>query len=492
MKKTRILCFLLALLMTFPFVLPGCAKIGDEPTCVFERPTEPEPEPEPQARDLNGHVFTFLVRTSERAHLDTNEVYAAELNGDRVNDAVFKRNSILQEKYNCEIREERVENAWRAEKDALLAGEYRYDYIYASLGQLSNFSSSGLLADLNTLESIDLDRSRWDQNAREGLPMVGKLFYLSGDAGTMDDRATWIMLFNRDLAEKNHLESPFALVTKGEWTVAKMLEYMEICAEDVNGNGVMEPETDVYGYAGDPYSNWIHVAACNTALSVPLPGIGFEISPVIDAKVLEVWAELKPLLTSPARAVSDSEALFRNGQGLFHATNAGEALSFGEDLYQYGVIPMPKRNASQEKYWSSVHGSLFCCYAIPYTADRAEDAADNGFADGREQAAYFLDAFAYHSKDTLTVAFYSQFIHPWSAPEEGVAIVELCFQNKLLDPLCLFRWAGLIDIFSECSPLQSGMVSPDPRHYDDLAELYKKRCASPGKTVWQENIEIES
>ena len=68
----------------------------------------------PQAEewpDFGGHRFSFLIRQSKYEHLSVREVFAESLTGDAVNDAVYRRNALLQESCNCDDSCEMLELA---------------------------------------------------------------------------------------------------------------------------------------------------------------------------------------------------------------------------------------------------------------------------------------------------------------------------------------------------------------------------------------------
>ena len=499
MKKVKVLALLLAVLMLLPLAFAGCGK--DEggkkggPSVVEETKEAEDTSKQYDAKihDLHGHQFWFIVRElGQYQHLTVNEIYAEELNGDKVNDAVFKRNSTLQEKYNCEIHEDRVENPSSAVKEQLLAGEYQYDYIYDGISRLRPLSASNLLADFKELEEVNLEKAWWDQNAIEGFGIAGKAFYVTGDAGTLDERSAWVMYFNKDILEKAHFETPYKLAREGKWTIDKMYEMMEATKEDSDGNGIWEIGKDRFSYIGEPFNNWIHVAACGLHLSRISSAGEIEIPATISEDVLNAWAALKPLLTSPYRDVSDSGSRFRAGLGTFYSCLSGSILNMGKvDTLNFGVLPMPKLNEEQEEYWTSINSSWCYGFAIPVTTDNAPDYEENGFESGREQAGYFLEAFSYYSMGTLSVAYYEQVVkHQVIKDEESVEMMDLALKNKLYDPVVIFNFGKIGNsVFQEAGSNggkagSTGTAVPGSDvNYDTLVSLYESRVNAARKAL---------
>ena len=496
MKAKRILSLLLALVMVFALLaVVGCGEEDPKNTKGSGIDNTAEAEDanskyDAEVKDLKGHTFYFLSRTTTHKHLDTNEVYAEELNGDKINDAVFKRNTTLEQTYNCHIQETRETDVLAAVKEPLIAGEYCYDFIYAGSTNLRNLAGSNLLVDLNTLENLHLEKTWYDQNLRKGLTIAQKLFYINGDAGTMDDRSTWIMFFNRDFVEKFKLENPYDLVAKGEWTVDKMYEMSEAMVQDKDGDNVMTIGKDVFAYLGEDNNNWYHVAACDCRLSSFTENGDVYIPATVNDDVLDAWAKLKPLLTSPNRDVSDSGSRFRKNLAGFYGINCGALLNFEETTINFGVIPFPKKNVEQTEYWTSISAGWCSCYAIPVVADGNEEAAAAGFASGREMAAYFLEAFSYYSVDTLTPAFYDQVLKRQMIRDtESSEMLDLALKNKVYDPVVLYNFGSIGSIFKSCGSNGSGGTGGTPNavgtdvNYDNLVSTYEARLDAARKAL---------
>ena len=497
MKRTKLVSLLLCLAMICSLVLVACGG-SEEPATqggnnggIVRDTDETDPNSvwDYEVKDLKGHEFLFLVRDNTHTHLNTNEVYAEALNGDKINDAVFKRNSTLATKFNCSVMEERTDNVTNTVREPLIAGEYVYDYIYAGLQIIRSLSTASLLVDLNTVKNLDLDKNWWDQNLRNGLNIRGHLFCATGDAGTLDDRGTWIMFFNRDLMEINECENPYDLVSAGTWTVQKAYELGEKCWSDEDGDGVFYPNgKDIAAYLGESANNYFHVAACGGRISEVSSAGDITIGAQPSKDLLAIWAELKPFLTNPHRDVSDSGSRFRAGKAAFYAINCGALLNFADTTVNFGVIPLPKRNAEQAEYMTSFSPSITSAYAIPVTVDNMADTA--GFESGVEMCAYFLEAFAYESVNTLTTAFYDQVLRKQMVRDaESVEMLDLALRNKVYDPVYMFNFGAMGSIFKDCGSNGSGgsggvvgAVGTDV-NYETLVSVWQSRLDAARKSI---------
>ncbi len=494
--KFKIISIALFLVLLLTPVLAACGSgggpdaTGADPGAVIrtEEQTDPNDVYDDEVKDLHGHEFLFITQEVSHDWLRPNEIFSEGLTGDKVNDAVFKRNSALQKDYNCAIAEERTDSILNTVREPLIAGEYVYDVIYGRTTNLRTLSASGVLVDFKTLENIRLEKNWWDHNFHEGLGISGHLFYVTGELSTVDDRSSSVMFFNRDMIERNDLENPFDLVKAGNWTVAKLYELGEACNTDDDGDGVWTPGKDTFGYQSPDGTNYTHIAASHLYLGDLQSDGVFSLPATVHKEILSAWAELRPLLTNPRRDVSDSGSHFRNGKTAFYISNLGSILLYDNTTVNFGMLPIPKLRAEQENYWTSCSSATNMSFAVPTTVDNMTDAA--GFASGREMVAYFMNAFCYRSRDTITPAFFDQIVkHQMIRDEISVEMLDLALSHKHYDPIVFFNFGSIGYIFRDAGSNGSGgsrgtvgAVGTDV-NYDTLVSLYEARLAAARKAL---------
>lgn len=206
---------------------------------------------EAPVRDLEGYEYRILSRGESYALWQGTDADAEEETGDPINDAVYKRNRTIEEKYNIIIVNKPSSDLTSSAKKAISSGGDEYDIM---MGPLSNnfantLSQSGMLTDLKNVPYIDLPKPWYDQKANEQLTISNKLYVTISDIGKVDKDATWSYLFNKKLISGLSLENPYQLVRDGKWTIDKMLEMCKGVSRDLNGDGIMGIE-DQYGYGG--------------------------------------------------------------------------------------------------------------------------------------------------------------------------------------------------------------------------------------------------
>ncbi len=484
MKKVRILSLILAVIMLCSVFFVSCGGNEDDGdgkgggNLIIEEETKDESKIyDAEVKNLNDHEFRFVVRTSSSIGLTTYEVFAEAPNGDKINDAVYARNSQLEDKYNCKIVEDRTSKPHTALKDPLTAGEYVADYVFTGVYDLRTLAQSNLLADLTNVKTIDLTKAWWDSAGFYGMNIAGKTFFVNGDGCTLDDRACWIMYFNKAYVKEYKADlNLYDEVDAGRWTVDMMYDIMINTAKDGNGDGAItigDPE-DRFGYIGEISNNIFHVQACGVTLAEVDEKGNWSLPDQPKDEVLTVWEKLRPLLTSPTREVSWLIAHFSSGLGTFYCCNLGTLMNAGNLTFDYGILPLPKLNEQQDKYYNAVGYRQLGAYSIPTTVENAPDWASNGFDSGVEQAAYFLEAFSYYSMQILTPAFYDQVVMKQAVrDDDSPRMLEIALKNKIYDPVVGYNF-GKISIFGEVGSIANETVGSDV-NYDTFVSTYTSR-----------------
>jgi len=492
--KTKIMCLLLAVLMLSTGLLIACGSEEAKPTgdaggvaIGGGDPTDPAEIYDAEVKNLNGHEFRFVSRDWSMQHWATKEIYAEAPNGDKINDAVFQRNAQLQQVYNCTIAEDKYVDSDVAAmlRDPLMAGEYVADYVYTRATESINLASANLLADMGELDNIDLTKAWWDQSIVSNMNVGGKVFFLSGSAGISDDYCAWATCYNKDYVKeyKSDLDL-YQIAREGKWTVDLLYEIMSNTWKDNDGDGVLKYDVDRYGWVGAYQDNYFMLLAGNITAATYSANGDIHIPEQPKAEVMDAWAKLRPLLTSQYRCVGDAPVYVRTGLATF-ATQAAAAsvLKSGQSEVNMGLLPIPKLYESQDKYYCGVYYGMCCVYSIPNTVENAVDWESNGFTSGVEQAAYFLEAFAYYSHMILKPAFYEQVMLKQNATDDQSAeMVELCFENKVYDPVAGYRWGGLVDAFYSCGSGANWEPATDI-NYDNLVSTYTARVKSCRKAI---------
>jgi len=494
MKK--LICLALSACMLLSLFLFGCqadeGKKTDPGTLPgLDAPTSTEDKTnvyESEVKDLQGHTFLFYARQVSSAHLDFSELYADSITGDKVNDAIFQRNAHLEQTYNCKIMQEKRATPHTDLREPLIAGEYVCDFMFTGANYTKNLAQANLLTDWNSLECANLEKGWYDQNALKGLNMGGKCFFVTGDAATIDDRWCYLVYFNHEIInEWQQGVNLYQEVRDGKWTISRMYEIASATSSDLDGNDVMEYGKDRFGYYGEADVNYHHLAAMNVTLSkVEKDGV-IVIPDQPSQDLLAAWGELRNLLASPHRVASDSGSQFRlQRKATFFCCNVGSLTNWGkgDQVDRLGILPMPKRNEQQDKYYV---GTSFNAggFSIPTTVanDPNEHWKKAGFSSAAEFCAYFMEAFSYYSVNTLKAAFFDQVLQKQIVQDaDSVEMLEIGLKNRVYDPAWGFNMGGFRDMMRSLgSPVKN--VPNSDVNYDNMVSEYTGRVDAARKAL---------
>ncbi|MGM9624536.1 MAG: extracellular solute-binding protein, partial [Eubacteriales bacterium] len=199
-------------------------------------------------KDYGGYEFTILTRNLDRW---TDDMYIAEATGDIVDDAIFDRNSLIEETYNITIVSQRSSdsNSEMDAKTSILADDDAYDIVVPHGRAAFEYAAQGLVLDWNTeLPYVNLDNPWWDQDARNSFSINHKLYVMIGDISYCSMGAANVMLFNKQLFNQLDLEYPYQMVRDGKWTFEVFAEMVKDAGADLNGDGEINIKDDRFGY----------------------------------------------------------------------------------------------------------------------------------------------------------------------------------------------------------------------------------------------------
>ncbi|MBQ2806321.1 MAG: hypothetical protein IJF08_04660 [Clostridia bacterium] len=446
MKK--FLALLLAVLM-LAALLAGCAESGgDEQT----EATTPAGE-ETNVLDLldvpdkkyDGKEFMFLTR--DAAEWTTVDIYSEELTSDPINDAVYRRNDAIQTKYDVVILETQTMTAAADLEKDIKGGSGEYQAIVQKLGDCALISTKGYLQNLREVPHMDLDKTWWDQKALEGLSIGNKVYFATGDLLTSDNDGTFIVMFNKTIAEDNGLEDIYELVNNKQWTFQKMYDMSTIAVKDLNGNGKMEHDADVLGTATTSNSGYCMMYAAGIVITAKndndVPEYVLDTERAVDAIPLSYQIIGDKNMALNMNSAGGSTDVVENGKMCF---GNGHALFFQECMQcvirlrsydvEFGVVPFPMFNEEQGEYYSHMNevGGMVC---IPTSVVDQE----------LEDVGAIIETMAAYSVDTLTPAYYDiSLISKSTRDEESRPMIELILANRIYDLGYVFEqaWGGYV------------------------------------------------
>ena len=439
--------------------------------------------------DYGGHTFNILLSIngefSNAGGGMWDDFTAEEETGDTINDAIYKRNVYVEDKYNVKIKVIEAQAADGMEraaaqkqlKTSVQANDNAYDAALLSGYATCQLASGGFLMDMNNMEPLDLTKPWWDQKANRDLMIKNKMFYTAGAISNVTNYATYAMLFNKQLVQEYGLEDPYALVKSGNWTYSKMIEMATQVSGDLNGDGKYDFE-DLYGALVWDDTMMGIVNSIGEKCAIVNKNGEIELS-LNNERVLSVFNLYTSYVYDKTKALTyqrqdwdgaKSTNMFSNDQALFWIQIMELVVRLRAQEINFGVLPYPKLEASQENYYSTVGSwhSGFICVPI-------------GQADASRTGAV-IEALAAESLYTLKPAFYDISLKgKMVRDEESEEMLDLIFDSKIYDLGWLYQIGGYNErIMDQLRSFKS-----------DFASMYDKNEGKAIKDIDKINIAFD-
>ena len=445
MRNKRILSLLLCCAMLLS--MAACGDAGKETTAdtvaVETVPTETETTKLPSGlpdMDLNGFALTFL-----RSNVDFIEkgVWTEELTGDPVPDAIYDRNIYLEDTYNCtiEVKDSPSQHPTGDIDQYVMGGDDTVDVLLDG-GQHIAAKSQNFI-DLNSMTYFDFSQPWWNKEFNEGISLGGKLFFTVGAYATTAKGSIYHVIFNKQVATDNGIDpdSMYDHVYEGNWTLDKMTEYAALVKSDLNGDGNYDTN-DLWGLIGQNYSSWTLALGagfrCAEKDENDIPYITFNTEHNLNIleKVMALAGSREYTLFAQRMTGVDnvwvtlSEMGKTSGRWLFTVGGLGSGLREMED--DYGVLPSPKYDESQDRYYHDASLGNCPTTAVPISTSDPDTVS------------FLLEAMSYESFYRVLPVFYDNYLNTKLVrDEESVEMLQIIHNSLYYDIGSLHNWGNM-------------------------------------------------
>lgn len=460
--KKRALTLLLACLMLLP-TFTACSenaadKTTEETTAETtaqntpsaDEETVPEEEeaellPDIPALDFEERTFTFLtsgINDTNGVDWETYDIWVEELNGDVINDAVIERNRYVEETYNVKIAEYKTNSTTLAEiQTEVKAGSGAFDAAMTHIENGANLSQGGNLVNLYNLSYFDSSKPWWDARAVEDLKVMNGLYFATGDITVIDNDATWVLMFNKQMHEDLQLEDLYDLVREDKWTFDKFYEMIPAGSVDMNGDGVLKWKDDQFGFLTSGDSAYGLMYASGEKFILPDEEQIFKpiedmnrITNVVEKAAAIMGDKMLTFQTGYEGSGSDDlRIIFEEGRGLFFGEVMQCITRMRESETQFGLIPWPKFDEQQEEFYNWIHTSAGRGVVVPVSQ------TDYEFVGA------IIEAFAAKSMYTLTPAYYDVALtYKYMRDTESAEMLDIILASRIYDLGRIYNFAGVI------------------------------------------------
>lgn len=314
--------------------------------------------------DFEKYEFRILNNISNFAYTD---MTAEEMTGEAINDAIYMRNKNVEERLNITIIENLVnyDVVTSTMNTSILANDDAYDVFWNESHFVAPFAVKGQLIDINEIENLNLEKPWWNKQAVDSLSVANKSFFLVGDLHLMFNESFWMVGFNKDMLDRYQLTDPYQLVRNGTWTFEEMYKDMEAVSSDLDGNGTMDGN-DQFGVTC--YSGCLFPLLFGTGekiLTSDNDGIPAYEPPAerfynVFEKIVNYFFTNYDITCMDGKTQNISQypdgwhGVFSSGHALFYLEPIGSLKKLREMESEFGIVPYPKYDESQEEYISYI------------------------------------------------------------------------------------------------------------------------------------------
>ncbi len=445
MKKIIALCLVSLMLLS---VLAACGGETTPPASVTTaspvdttaptesgdastEPTETEyPAPQIAAVDYSGKSIRILANEPVTTSFNYSEIEYTDEMGDVVNDAIFKRNAQITEKYKITIETTYASTGGgpAALTKAINAGNDDFHFASIRIRDIMSHAAQGLMTNIDDAAPIDLDAPWYYQQLQDALSIGGEDYMLTGYLNMRIFDSAPALYYNKAVVDKHQLENFYDLVFSGDWTLDK---FFEICAKvgnDVNNDGKIDI-TDEVGLTAHPGGILNFVVGANAdfvtkdANDIPVySGITERNEAVLNKILTNLYTAPASLHMEYAQFNGQFTTGFNENRSLFLLNCLYEMQFLAANGTDFGVLPLPKADKAQEGYRIHTHSSLGTAIGIPFNNTELDMTAKI-----LEDMMYLSYKYIYpaHIEKTMQLRY--------ATDEESTEILKLMFNSLCIE-----------------------------------------------------------
>ena len=271
-----------------------------------------------------------------------------------LDEQVYIRNAFVENRYGVTISSqyEHVDQI----SSTILASNNAGDAAYQMMVQRCNNLSAMWLQDVfydlqgEDLPYIDLSKPWWNASSVDNFTFGDKTQFAASDMLLLDKGASACVYFNTDLAAEHEMADLYELARTGNWTWEQMATH----AQDVTQISAEEASTPFYGALGS-----IDIVA------YLYTGAGCSMGQIQDEKYfshqfdqphsIQVMSDIyNSMYYVDFRSAQTPMESFKQSKGLFMYGMIKTATSLQDMESDYGILPIPKYDQQQDRYYTLV------------------------------------------------------------------------------------------------------------------------------------------
>ena len=389
MKKLKtIIALILCMAMIVP-MLAACNDKGEnENNNNNDNVEEGTPTSVPTDLRFDGETFTILCRTDTAYGEYLYEIEADENETEIVNQAVYERNLAVEERFGIDLVAHDIPGGWNDSTDftntfrnSTLAGSGAFDLIMGYQAYMCELGLTELYVNFYDIPYINEDINNiyfFQDNVKE-LTINDQIYFLVGDYCLTYFEYLYVMYFNKQIAENENIGDLYQMVRTGDWTIDKAIELSKGVYRDVNGDGWAGPD-DQFGYITDYENTADAIFSFFDIQSTSRNEDGQIVLSLDQGKMVSILEKMIDFYNTDDvfahKTSSDDldipfDAIFTEDRALFYPERLEKAQEYRSMETDFGIIPFPKWEESQEKYYTQAQNA-YSVAVVPLDAPNLE------------------------------------------------------------------------------------------------------------------------
>ena len=315
--------------------------------------------------DMNGMNFRIGVRDNWYY----NEVFIEDETGENVDDAIYRRNKKVEERFNINIIPLKSADPQAEALKAVKAGDDSMDLVVTHMLLLAGSSLSNPYLDWMEIPTIDLSRQWFLQDAVRKMSVNNRLFVVPGEFCMSILENSYCMYFNKSLLRDYGLEDPYRLVLDGKWTIDKLNEITRGIYQDFDNDG-KKSAGDFYGLATNYHSSSITYTYSSGMRIMQNNADGIPEHIVPNEKLFANFQKVYDLLINNPGAFAgtwgEDNAMYEDNRAIFWNNMFDRTKVLRKMEEDFGIVPYPKYDEAQYSYYTMADGGASMT-AIPIT-----------------------------------------------------------------------------------------------------------------------------
>jgi Bacterial extracellular solute-binding protein. len=454
---------------------------------ISETAAETESRYTPNLPDVtyDGYTYKVFQRGPSASEWPEVCIWADSENGEPLNDAVYKRNLYISEKYDISIQTvdasggiylSDILNQFRS---SVMSGSNDFDMAMMGVKDSASVASEGLLYNLYLVDYLDLTQPWWEKNVNDSLTMLNRLYFAISYMGINDKDDSFVIMYNKQVAEDVNAPDLYELVKNNEWYSDKFFEIAKTAVKDLNGDSEMGLD-DRYGYSGFDAEVWNNFIASGERIvkvdenGYPYIAIDNERADAVYNYIYKLFYSDNVMLNTSVPGAADLHGytykLISENRVLFAGaamTVVAKARAMETD---FGILPYPKFDQEQDKYYTICGLWGPTALTIPVTVTN----------DALDRAAIITEAMVCESMNTIFPAYYDiNLVTKGLRDTQSEEMLDIIFKGRVYDIGMLFPWGGISDF------MVSNIRSKKENFESGVQKLIKQANKQLDKTMEQ-------